>query len=435
MFGGGFPFGGMPFGGMPGGMPEMPQRQKSDSTKYYELLGVNSNASAAELKKAHRKAAMQHHPDKGGDAETFRNINQAYDVLKDPEKREIYDKYGEDAIREGMADRGGGGGGMADIFDMFGGGGGGSRRERKAEDVMHRLKVSLEEMYNGATRKLSLSRNIKCVTCGGNGSKSGAPATCSQCHGGGTETLLRPLGPGMMQQIQQQCRKCRGSGRNVAPGDECNDCRSKGLKSEKHVFEVNIEKGMKNGQRIVLRGEAGVGNDPTVEPGNVVFQLEQKEHDSFKRVGDDLFLVHQLPLVDALCGGKIVFTQLDGRKLMIESKPGEVVKQDDWVCIEDEGMPHHTQPFMKGNMYVRFEVKFPEKLDAGLCAKLAEILPGDAGPSASDLEDAEEHDMKVVDIEEELKGRARERRSGAAYNSDSDEEGGPGGQRVQCAQQ
>jgi len=86
-------------------------------------------------------------------------------------------------------------------------------------------------------------------------------------------------------------------------------------------------------------------------------------------------------------------------------------------------------------MYVRFEVKFPEKLDAGLCAKLAEILPGDAGPSASDLEDAEEHDMKVVDIEEELKGRARERRSGAAYNSDSDEEGGPGGQRVQCAQQ
>mmetsp|Transcript_35729 Transcript_35729/g.91207 ORF Transcript_35729/g.91207 Transcript_35729/m.91207 type:complete len:433 (+) Transcript_35729:129-1427(+) len=432
MFGGGFPFGGMP--GF-GGMPEMPQRQKSDNTKYYEILGVDRNASAADLKKAHRKAAMKHHPDKGGDAETFRNINQVYDVLKDPEKRKIYDEYGEDAIKEGMADRGGGGGGgMADIFDMFGGGGGRSR-ERKADDVQHRLKVTLEEMYNGGTRKLSLSRNIKCATCAGSGSKSGTPATCAQCRGSGSEVLLRPLGPGMMQQVQQPCRKCNGSGRNVAAGDQCGDCRSKGLKSEKHVFEVNIEKGMKNGQRIVLRGEAGVGNDPSQEPGNVVFQLDQKEHDSFKRVGHDLFLTHQLPLVDALCGSKIVFTQLDGRKLMIENKPGEVVKQDDWVCVEEEGMPHHSQPFLKGNLYVRFDVKFPDQLDASMCEQLAAVLPAVGGPSASELEDAEEHTAKVVDIEEELKGRARERQAGAAYNSDSDDEGGPGGQRVQCAQQ
>ncbi|MCD9640000.1 DNAj domain protein, partial [Datura stramonium] len=147
--------------------------KKSDNTKYYEILGVPTTASQDDLKKAYRKAAIKNHPDKGGDPEKFKEIAQAYEVLNDPEKREIYDQYGEDALKEGM----GGGGGGHDPFDIFqsffGGsafGGGGSsrgRRQRRGEDVVHPLKVSLEDLYNGTSRKLSLSRSVLCTKCKG----------------------------------------------------------------------------------------------------------------------------------------------------------------------------------------------------------------------------------------------------------------------------
>ncbi|KAM3373708.1 hypothetical protein P3S68_012422 [Capsicum galapagoense] len=137
--------------------------KKSDNTKYYDILGVQNRASQDDIKKAYRKAAIKNHPDKGGDPEKFKEIAEAYDVLRDPEKREIYAQYGEDALKEGM---GGGGGGHDpfDIFQSFFGGGGSSRgrRQRRGEDVTPPLKVSLEDLYNGASKKLSLSRNVLC---------------------------------------------------------------------------------------------------------------------------------------------------------------------------------------------------------------------------------------------------------------------------------
>jgi DnaJ family protein A protein 2 len=147
--------------------------KKSDNTKYYEILGVPKSASQDDLKKAYRKAAIKNHPDKGGDPEKFKELAQAYEVLSDPEKREIYDQYGEDALKEGM----GGGGAHVDPFDIFssffgpsfGGGGGSSRgrRQRRGEDVVHPLKVSLEDLYNGTSKKLSLSRSVICLKCKG----------------------------------------------------------------------------------------------------------------------------------------------------------------------------------------------------------------------------------------------------------------------------
>uniref|UniRef100_A0A0A9CTF6 GSVIVT00002640001 n=1 Tax=Arundo donax TaxID=35708 RepID=A0A0A9CTF6_ARUDO len=171
--------------------------KKSDNTRYYEILGVPKDASQDDLKKAYRKAAIKNRPDKGGDPEKFKELAQAYEVLSDPEKREIYDQYGEDALKEGM----GGGGGMHDPFDIFqsffGGspfGGGGSsrgRRQRKGEDVVHPLKVSLEELYNGTSKKLSLSRNVLCSKCNGKGSKSGASSRCAGCQGSGYKVQIR----------------------------------------------------------------------------------------------------------------------------------------------------------------------------------------------------------------------------------------------------
>nr|GMD07508.1 DnaJ protein homolog [Ipomoea batatas] len=231
--------------------------KKSDNTKYYEILGVPKEASQDDLKKAYRKAAIKNHPDKGGDPEQFKELAQAYEVLSDPEKREIYDQYGEEALKEGM----GSGGGMHDPFDIFqsffGGsrfGGGGSsrgRRQRRGEDAVHPLKVSLEDLYNGTSKKLSLSRNVLCVKCKGKGSKS--------------------------------ADECKGTGETI------ND------KDRWKVLEVHVENGMQNGQKITFPGEADEAPDTVT--GDIVFILQQKEHLKFKRKGDDLFFEHTLTLL------------------------------------------------------------------------------------------------------------------------------------------
>ncbi|KAL6746893.1 molecular chaperone [Haematococcus lacustris] len=446
MFGGGFPFGafpGMDGGGMPGG-GRGGGPKKSNNTRYYEILGVDKNATPDELKKAHRKLALRFHPDKGGDPDKFKEINEAYDVLKDEKKREIYDQYGEDAIKEGMGN-GGGGGGMADIFDMFMGGGGGGRgrqqRERKSEDVVHKLTASLEEMYNGVTKKLSLSRNLPCDACKGAGTKTGKKYECQPCRGSGVQIHIRPLGPGMVQQIQARCSNCNGSGSATPASDQCPSCKGKCLVSEKKTFEVQIEQGMKHGAKIVLRGEAGC-SEPGLQPGDVILVVQQKEHDSFKRIGIELILEKRISLRDALCGVGFHIKHLDGRVLKVVTAPGEVIKPDSFKCIRDEGMPIHGRPFQRGNMYIKFDVVFPDQLSPDLVNALSRALPASVpGVENGSMELDEHEELKslshVEDIEAELKSRVHlgKGHAGEAYDSDDEEDGGRGGQRVQCAQQ
>eukprot|EP01023_Acetabularia_acetabulum_P015430 TRINITY_DN1747_c0_g1_i1.p1 TRINITY_DN1747_c0_g1~~TRINITY_DN1747_c0_g1_i1.p1 ORF type:complete len:440 (+),score=76.55 TRINITY_DN1747_c0_g1_i1:162-1481(+) len=439
MFGGGF-FDGHPFGGI-GGMGGGPP--KSDSTRYYNLLGVDKNATEDQLKKAHRKLALKFHPDKGGNAEKFQEINQAYDVLKDAEKRRIYDQYGEDAIKEGMGS-GGGHGGVTDLFnDIFGGGGGGgrSRRPQKSEDVVHKIRVTLKDLYNGSTRKLSLSRQVRCSDCRGAGTASGRAYQCESCNGQGVQIRMRPLGPGMVQQIQQVCSSCRGKGSSVPLSDKCVNCGTAGLVHEKKVFEVAVEQGMRNGQRIVKRGEAG-STDPSIDPGDLIFEIDTKPDNVFKRVHSDLITVVDISLKEALCGVHTNITQLDDRILNISSKDGEVIKPEQWMCIYGEGMPIHGSPFTKGNLYIQFKVNFPESVSASSRQAIEGVLPGPSNNKENGFlqEEVEEVQMqKVGDMEEELKVRqheARAHRSNQAYDEDSDEDYHPrGAQTVQCAHQ
>ncbi|EPS59846.1 hypothetical protein M569_14958, partial [Genlisea aurea] len=238
--------------------------KKSDNSRYYDILGVPKSASPDDLKRAYRKAAIKNHPDKGGDPEKFKELSHAYDVLSDPEKREIYNQYGEDALKEGMG--GGGGGGMHDPFDIFssffGGshfGAGGSsrgRRQRKGDDLVQPLKVSLEDLYTGTSKKLSLSRNVICSKCGGKGSKSGASLKCPGCQGSGMKVSIRQLGPGMLQQMQHPCNECYGTGEAISERDRCGQCKGKKVVAEKKVMEAHIEKGMQNGQKITFPGES-----------------------------------------------------------------------------------------------------------------------------------------------------------------------------------
>ncbi|XP_044502416.1 dnaJ protein homolog 1-like isoform X3 [Mangifera indica] len=370
---------------------------------------------------------------------TFKELAQAYEVLSNPEKREIYDQYGEDALKEGM-----GGAGSShnpfDIFESFFGGGafgGGGRsrgrRQKRGEDVVHTLKCSLEELYNGATKKRSLSRNILCSNCKGKGSKSGTSGKCYGCQGAGMKITTRQIGLGMIQQMQHVCPECRGSGEVISERDKCQHCKGNKVSQEKKVLEVHVEKGMQHGQKIVFEGQAD--ESPDTITGDIVFVLQQKEHPKFKRMIDDLYVEHTLSLTEALCGFQFALIHLDGRQLLVKSNPGEIVKPGQYKAINDEGMPHYQRPFMKGRLYIHFDVEFPDSgfLSLDQCRTLETILPPRASKQLSDMEvhDCEETTLHDVNIEDKMRQKHHQHQQ-EAYDEDEEESSMP---RVQCSQQ
>ncbi|EFJ24912.1 hypothetical protein SELMODRAFT_267228 [Selaginella moellendorffii] len=408
--------------------------RRSNETKYYDILGVSKDVSPEDLKKAYRKAAIKNHPDKGGDPEQFKEISQAYEVLSDPEKKEIYDQYGEEGLKEGMG--GPSAGSPFDIFESLFSGGGGSRggsRKRRGEDVVHTLKVSLEDLYNGTSKKLTLSRNILCPSCKGKGSKSGNSSKCTGCRGTGMKISVHQIGPGMIQQMQKVCNDCRGSGETINEKDKCPQCKgNKVVLQEKKLLEVFVEKGMSHNQKITFQGEADEAPDTIT--GDIIFVLQQKEHPKFKRKGDDLFLEHSLSLLDALCGFQFTITHLDGRQLLVKSRPGEIIKPGQFKAINDEGMPHHQRPFMKGTLYIHFSVDFPESgsLTPEQCKALEAVLPPRPSSQLTEMEldECEETTLHDVNLEEEMRKKQQQQQQ-EAYDEDDE----PAGPRVQCAQQ
>ncbi|XP_055315449.1 dnaJ homolog subfamily A member 1 [Sitodiplosis mosellana] len=384
-------------------------------TAYYDILGVKPNASPEDLKKAYRKLALQYHPDKNpNEGEKFKQISQAYEVLADAEKRQIYDEGGESAIKKG----GSGGGGFSspmDIFDMFFGGGGfgGRRRERRGKDLVHQLGVTLEELYNGATRKLALQKSIICDKCEGRGGKKGAVEKCQTCRGNGIEVKIHMIGPGMAQQIEQVCSHCHGQGEIIAAKDRCKTCNGKKTVRDRKILEVNIEKGMRDGQKIVFSGEGD--QEPELQPGDIIIVLEEIEHAVFKRSKQDLVMRMPLQLVESLCGFQKVIKTLDNRDLVVTNLPGEVVKHDSFKSIMGEGMPQYKNPFEKGRLIVQFQIVFPEKIPQTIVADLEKCLP--PRPRDDIPIDAEECNMIDFDPEQDARNQ---RYSRQAYEDDDD---------------
>ena len=212
-------------------------------TKYYDILGVNPTANESELKKAYRKQALKFHPDKNPNAgDKFKEISQAYEVLSDPEKREIYDEFGEQGIKEGQGRGGGGFSSPMDVFNMFfGGGSGGSgpNSRMKSKAMVHKLGVSLEELFNGKKRKLAANRDLKCEDCNGKGGKK--VKKCSDCNGLGMKTRTRQMGP-MIQQSQSPCNACSATGEIVDPATTCKTCKGKKTCRDKKILEVRQPK-------------------------------------------------------------------------------------------------------------------------------------------------------------------------------------------------
>jgi len=216
----------------------------------------------------------------------------------------------------------GGGGGGGGFFGGFGGGGR-QQGPRRGKDLVHRVNVTLEDLYKGKTTKLALTRHIICSKCNGKGGKEGAVKTCSPCNGRGVRVMLRQMGP-MLQQIQQPCSDCDGTGEQIDPKLRCKVCNGKKVVSERKFLEVHIDKGMRGGQTITFAGESDQA--PDVIPGDVVIVIEEKPHDRFTRDGDNLKIEVEIDLLTALAGGQIAIKHLDDRALLVDIVPGSPIK-------------------------------------------------------------------------------------------------------------
>lgn len=262
-------------------------------------------------------------------AEKFKDLSHAYEVLSDPQKRTLYDQYGEEGLEQG-----GGAGGMnaEDLFSQFFGGsgafgsmfGGGMREAgpKKARTIHHVHKVTLEDVYRGKISKLALQKSIICPACEGRGGKEGAVKTCSGCNGAGMKMMMRQMGP-MIQRFQTVCPDCQGEGEIIRDKDRCKKCGGRKTISERKVLHVHVDKGMKTGHKIDFKGDGD--HLPGVLPGDVQFEIEIKPHARFQRKDDDLFYHAEIELLTALAGGTVHIEHLDDRWLTVPIYPGEVI--------------------------------------------------------------------------------------------------------------
>jgi len=238
----------------------------------------------------------------------------------------------------------------------------------------------------------------------------------------------------MIQQMQTSCQDCGGKGETIKEEDRCDNCKGKKVIKDKKILEVHIEKGMREGQKITFAGESD--QSPGVEPGDIIFVLKQKEHPHFKRQAADLYVEHKITLMDALGGTSFTINHLDDRILVVKTDEGDVIKPGDVRVIPKEGMPIHKRPFEKGNLYVKFDVIFPEPgtLTKAHIKTLESVLPPrNTAPKVKKGENVEDVTLSKVTTEHQQQQRGAHGQRGEAYEEDGEE--GQRGEGVQCRQQ
>ncbi len=348
------------------------------SQDYYELLGCSRTSSADDLKKAYRKLAMQHHPDRNDgdkDAEKkFKELNHAYDVLKDPEKRAAYDRYGAAAFEGGAGPGGPGGfqGGQGfdfgsvfgDIFeDMFGGGGRGrpgGRGDMRGQDLRFNLEITLEQAYGGTDATVRVPSSVSCETCNGSGAEAGSkPHQCPTCKGHGRLRAQQGFFT-----VERACHTCHGAGQII--DKPCKVCAGQGRVRRDKTLKVNIPAGVEDGTRIRLtgEGEAGTRGGPA---GDLYVFLSVRRHALFEREGADVHCKVPLSMVQATLGGGIEVPTLDAKFARINIPAG--AQSGHQFRLRGKGMPI-VRSSQRGDMYIEIMVETP----VNLTAKQKELL-------------------------------------------------------------
>ena len=345
---------------------------------YYEVLGVNKNATDDELKKAYRKMAIKYHPDRQqgkSDAEKkeaeekFKEAAEAYDVLSDPNKRARYDQFGFAGDQMG----GGFGGGMSmddifshfgDIFgDFFGGGGGfssratGGNRVKRGSDLPIRVKINLHDAAHGVEKKLKLPRLISCQHCHGTGAKDGtALDTCPNCHGSGVEVRVQRTLLGNMQ-TQSTCQRCGGSGKIIK--ERCTHCGGQGLVRKEDIVAVNIPAGVAEGMTLRMGGKGNEAPGGGI-PGDLLVVIEEERHPQLMRDGNDLVYNLMLDFPTAVFGGKVEVPTVDGHArvtIPAGTQPGKVLR------LRGKGLPS-PDSYGTGDLLINVMVYVPEQLNS-----------------------------------------------------------------------
>ncbi len=306
-------------------------------SEYYSILGVSKNAPIEEIKKKYKRLAMENHPDKGGNEDKFKAINEAYGVLSDPEKRDIYNKFGKEGLEAGGRPQPP----HMDIFNaMFGGGGGRHRRRTKSNDVIRNIDVSLEDIFSGIKKKISIERTVI---------DKSKVINCDVCRGSGTVTQVMRMGP-MVTQTTQPCPKCHGRGSCVPQS---------ATSTIKEILDMNIPKGCPNGHKIIFHGKTSM--EMGLDPGDIIFVVNYKNNNRFK-IDDnnvlDLNCKVNINLYEALTGFTYRLKHLDNT--FIEFSYNDVTVPKMIHTIRGEGLCYNNT---YGDLHVMFEVHFPERIN------------------------------------------------------------------------
>ena len=340
---------------------------------YYEVLGVDKSASDDELKRAYRKLAKQYHPDMNPDnaeAEVkFKEVNEAYEVLSDPDKRKKYDTYGHAAFDPsaggggaGFGGFGGFGGGFdfGDIFSsIFGGGGGGSRTRSNAidgDDIMARVTISFEEAVFGCKKEVSFARIEGCSECGATGAAKGTkPETCKTCNGTGHVKVQQNMGFGYME-TQRACSACRGTGKIIKT--PCKNCNGKSFVKVNKKIEVTIPAGIDSEQRIILRGQGSAGRNGGAN-GDLYIQVRVLPHNIFDREGDNLYCEIPISFAEAALGAEIDVPIIGGKTEKFTVPEG--TQSDTSFTLRGKGVPNVNSK-RKGDLIITVVVETPKNL-------------------------------------------------------------------------
>ncbi|MBR4229192.1 MAG: molecular chaperone DnaJ [Bacteroidales bacterium] len=339
---------------------------------YYEVLGVDKNASPEELKKAYRKLALQYHPDRNpGDKEAeekFKEAAEAYDVLSNPDKKARYDQFGHAGVDGAY---GQGGMDMNDIFsqfgsifgDLFGGGfagfsggfgGGSQRRVLRGSNLRIKVKLTLEEIDRGCEKKIKVSKFVPCKTCNGSGAKDGKTETCPHCHGSGVVTEVRRTILGQMQ-TQSACPHCGGEGRIVK--DKCRDCHGDGIVKSEEIITINIPAGVQDGMQLAMHGQGNAAPRGGIA-GDLIVLIEEQEHDVFERQDANLYYNAFITFSQAAMGAAIEIPTLNG-KVKIKIDPG--TPSGRVVRLRGKGLPV-VNGYGRGDLLVCLNVWVPKDL-------------------------------------------------------------------------
>lgn len=335
---------------------------------YYDILEIDKNASIIEIKKTYKKLAIKWHPDKNPNnkieaEKRFKEISEAYQVLSDPEKKNLYDKYGNEGLNDNFSNNHSNFNSPDEIFNMFFGMNNNNnpfnshnpfeRRIKKTEVKIVNIPVSIKDCFLGSKKKITIKLRNICNDCNGQGGKD--IIMCNECNGAGVKIINRMIGPGMVQRIEMTCKTCEGYKKICT--SKCLKCNGNKIEYIEKEFILNIEKGSYNEDNIIF--ERSGERLPNEECGDIVFILKEQRNDLYVRIKDDIIYNYSIKLGDSLVGFFIDFINIDEERILF--KITNIIKDNSYSIIKNKGM-NKKNNLSRGNLYIVYNIEYPDKI-------------------------------------------------------------------------